>query len=107
MRSKKFTALTVQAIRESENNIRINDLINSHPPLNIAGYQIPKYFCTECAYAETILGSHSNYNYNPKQNFMLDNEMVGDTINIFIETTFNFETSQREVILDHLKIIVL
>ena len=38
---------------------------------------------------------------------MLDNEMVGDTINIFIETTFNFETSQREVILDHLKVIVL
>ena len=85
----------------------INDLINSHPPLNIAGYQIPKYFCTECAYAETILGSHSNYNYRPKQNFMLDNEMAGDTINIFIETTFNFETSQREVILDHLKVIVL
>jgi len=69
----------------------LKDLIRKHPPLNIAGYQIPKNFCTECPYAPTIVGTHSKYNYNPTQNFFLDNEMVGDTINIFIETVFNTE----------------
>jgi hypothetical protein len=69
----------------------MNDLINLHPPLNIVGYQIPKYFCTECPYAPTIIGVHSKYNYNPTQNILLDNEMVGDTINLFIETIFNTE----------------
>ncbi len=69
----------------------LKDLIRTHPPLNIAGYQIPKNFCTECPYAPTVVGTHSKYNYTPTQNFFLDNEMVGDTINIFIETVFNTE----------------
>ena len=69
----------------------INDLINLHPPYNIAGYQLPKYWCTECPAAESHVGSYSKYNYEPTQNFLLDNEMIGDTINLFIETVFNTE----------------
>ena len=67
------------------------DLIDLHPPLNIVGYQIPKYFCWECPYAPTIIGVRSRYNYRPTCNVLLDNEMIGDTINIFIETSFNTE----------------
>jgi hypothetical protein len=67
------------------------DLISLHPPLNVVGYQLPKHFCTTCPYAPTIIGTHSKYNYEPTQNILLDNEMVGDTINIFIETIFNIE----------------
>ena len=95
----------------------INDLIDLHPPTNIAGYQIPKHFCTECPYAETILGSHSKYNYRPKQNFLVDDEMIGDTINVFIETVFNTEggityhghntPTPKEVINNQIKIIVI
>ena len=47
------------------------------PPLNIAGYQIQKNFCWECPYAETLLGTYSKYNYNPRQQIFIDNEMVG------------------------------
>jgi hypothetical protein len=95
----------------------INDLISIHPPLNIVGYQIPKHFCTTCPYAPTILGTYSKYNYNPTQNIFLDNEMIGDTINIFIETTFNTEggpsiydpnsTSPKEIIETQIKVIVI
>ena len=69
----------------------INDLINLHPPYNIAGYQLPKYWCTECPTAESHVGSYSKYNYEPTQNFLLDDEMIGDTINLFIESVFNTE----------------
>ena len=67
----------------------MNDLINLHPPYNIAGYQVPKHFCHDCPYAPTIVGTHSRYTYYPTQNFLLDDEMVGDTINLFVETIFN------------------
>jgi len=69
----------------------MNDLIDLHPPLNVVGYQIPKHFCTDCPYAPTIIGTYSKYNYEPTQNILLDDEMIGDEINIFIETTFNTE----------------
>ena len=67
----------------------ITNLIASHPPYNIAGYQIPMHFCTTCPYAESIIGTHSRYNYNPTQNFTLDDEMIGDTINAFIQVDYN------------------
>ena len=67
------------------------DLIDLHPPYNIAGYQVPKHFCYDCPYAPTIVGTHSRYTYYPTQNFLLDDEMIGDTINMFIETVFNTE----------------
>ena len=86
--------------------LTLSNLIDLHPPTNVAGYQIPKYFCIECPYAPTLLGSHSKYTYTPKQNFLLDNEMIGDTINVFIETVFNSDVGNREVIEDQLKIII-
>jgi hypothetical protein len=95
----------------------MNDLIDLHPPLNIVGYQIPKYLCTDCPYAPTLVGTYSKYNYEPTQNIMLDNEMVGDTINLFIETIFNpeggvwysgyDEAVPKEVIETQIKVIVI
>ena len=95
----------------------MNDLINLHPPLNIAGYQIPKHWCVECPAAQSYIGSHSKYNYEPTQNFLLDNEMVGDTLNLFIETVFNTEQGIQyhghsspvpgEIIETQIKVIVI
>ena len=56
--------------------------------------------------AKSMLGTRSKYNYNPRQQFYLDNEMIGDTINVFIETVFNSDVGNREVIEDKLKIII-
>ena len=95
----------------------MNDLISLHPPLNVVGYQLPKHFCTTCPYAPTIIGTHSKYNYNPTQNILLDNEMIGDTINIFIESVFNPEGGiwyhgydapvPKEIIETQIKVIII
>ncbi|MDB9847669.1 hypothetical protein OAC50_00620 [bacterium] len=82
------------------------DLAENHTPLNIAGYQIPKHFCFECPYAPTLVGTHSKYNYKPTQNILLDNEMVGDTISLFVETRFNTDLGQREEFNNEYKIII-
>jgi len=81
-------------------------LTETHQPLNIIGYQITKYFCYDCQSAPTLIGTHSKYNYKPTQNVMLDNEMIGDTINIFIETTFNSDLGETETIKNNFNIIV-
>ena len=95
----------------------MNDLIDLHPPLNVVGYQIPKNFCTECPYAPTIIGTYSKYNYHPTQNILLDDEMIGDTINLFIETVFNTEggpsmyepnnPDPQEIVKTEIKVIVI
>ena len=84
------------------------DLTDLHQPLNIAGYQINKHFCFDCPYAPTLLGTHSKYNYRPTQNILLDNEMVGDTINLFVETIFNNDSysGEHEIIINNFSIIV-
>ena len=84
------------------------DLTDLHQPLNIAGYQINKHFCFDCPYAPTLLGTHSKYTYKPTQNILLDNEMVGDTINLFVETVFNTETysGEQEIINNNFKVII-
>lgn len=76
-----------------------------HPPLNIAGYQINSHMCWTCPYTPTLLGTHSKYNYHPQQNFFFDNEMIGDTANIYIETIFNSDTGPRETQNTVLKVI--
>ena len=73
----------------------LDDMAQNHAPLNIAGYQINKNFCWECPYAESLLGSYSKYNYNPRQMFYLDNEMVGDTLKIMTKTLFNSDVGHR------------
>ena len=82
------------------------DLANNHPPLNIAGYQISKHFCFECPYAETLLGSHSKYTYSPRQQFFVDQRMVSDTLNIFIDTKYNSDIGERIVKETKFKIII-
>ena len=73
----------------------LEDVANLHPPLNIAGYQLPKHFCYECPYAKNLLATYSKYNYLPRQQMFLDDEMVGDTVNIFIKTIFNNDVGMR------------
>tara|TARA_R110001592_G_scaffold280361_1_gene547749 strand:- start:10687 stop:11328 length:642 start_codon:yes stop_codon:yes gene_type:complete len=87
--------------------ITLNDMFNLHPPFNIVGYQIPRYFDTDHPAAHTILGTYSKYTYQPTQNIFLDDEMVGDTINLFVETTFNTDMGESEIIEDHIKIIII
>ena len=84
----------------------LTDLAQIQPPLNIAGYQLSKHFCWECPYAETLLGTRSRYTYEPRQQFYLDNEMVGDTLQVFMKTTFNIDLGDRQVVEDSFKIIV-
>lgn len=82
----------------------LTDIVQIQAPLNIAGYQINRNFCWECPYAETVLGTYSKYNYTPRQQFYLDNEMVGDTLQVFIRTTWYGITD--EYIEDNFKIII-
>jgi hypothetical protein len=84
----------------------LTDLAQAQPPLNIAGYQIQKNFCWECPYAETLLGSKSKYNYSPRQQFFLDNRMVGDTLQVFVKAIFNTDVGPRESVEQNFKIIV-
>jgi len=85
----------------------IGTLFSQHEPLNIVGYQYPKYADSESPYFETLMGSYSKYNYQPVQNIVLDNEMVGDTINVFIETEFNTDVGESEIVTNQIKVIVI
>ena len=67
----------------------------NHPPLNIAGYQISKHMCLTCPYTPTLIGTYSKYNYYPKQSFMFDDQMIGDTATITIEVMFNSDVGER------------
>ena len=85
----------------------LTDMIDLFPPLNVVGYQIPRFFDVDHPAASTLLGTYSKYTYEPTQNIFLDNEMVGDTINIFIETQFNTDMGQTEIIENKISVIVL
>ncbi len=85
----------------------IEDMAGVHPPLNIVGYQITKNMCLDCPYSPTLLGTYSKYTNRPKQNVFYDDEMVGDTINVFIKTKWAGEWDDAKVIKDYqLKIIL-
>jgi hypothetical protein len=73
----------------------LKEISQLHPPLNIAGYQIPKRMCWDCPYTPTLLGTYSKYNYAPRQQFFLDNEMIGDTAQLFIRVLFNNDSGFR------------
>jgi hypothetical protein len=74
----------------------LKTLAEIQPPLNIAGYQLSPYMCWDCPYTSTLLGTHSKYTYTPQQNFFFDNEMIGDTARIYIQTIFNSDIGLRE-----------
>jgi hypothetical protein len=57
-------------------------MANNFPPLNIVGYSYNPNSQIE------DLGTYSKYNYNPRQQIFFDNQMVGDTAKIVIETRF-------------------
>lgn len=60
----------------------INDMAGNFPPLNIAGYSYnPNSNLKQ-------LGTYSKYNYHPRQQIFFDNQMVGDTAKILIETKY-------------------
>jgi hypothetical protein len=73
----------------------LTNIANSHPPLNIVGYQISPHMCMTCPYTPTLIGTYSKYNYRPKQNVVFDDEMIGDTASIFIEVMFNSDLGER------------
>lgn len=83
----------------------IEDMAQNHPPLNIVGYQIQKNQCLDCPYSQTLLGTYSKYTYKPQQQIFFDNEMVGDTAKIMIETKFNSDIGIREIVKKEFKII--
>ena len=60
----------------------IEDIAQIAPPLNIVGYT---YNSGDSVYD---LGTYSRYNYTPQQQIFFDNQMVGDTAKVFIETIF-------------------
>ena len=72
---------------------------------NIVGYQIQKNQCLDCPYSQTLLGTYSKYTYKPQQQIFFDNEMVGDTAKIMIETKFNSDIGIREIVKKEFKII--
>ena len=79
----------------------LTDIARIQPPLNIAGYQIQKNFCWECPYAPTLLGTYSKYNYNPRQQFYLNNTMVGDTLKVMTKVMFASEYLDERIIQEH------
>lgn len=85
------------------------DIADLHPPFNIVGYQIPKYFCFDCPYAPTIVSTYVKYTYRPRQQIFYDSEMAGpdtqDTANITIKTVYNADTGSRVEIIDTMVVI--
>ena len=66
----------------------IEEMAQTHPPLNIVGYQINPNQCLDCPYSPTLIGTRSKYNYTPQQQIFFDNQMEGDTAKIMIEARF-------------------
>ena len=66
----------------------IEEMAQTHPPLNIVGYQINPNQCLDCPYSPTLIGTRSKYNYTPQQQIFYDNQMKGDTAKIMIEARF-------------------
>ena len=73
----------------------IEDMAQNHPPLNIVGYSYNPNSDVES------LGAYSKYNYTPRKPIFYDNQMVGDTAKILIETKY----PQDIVIIKELNVI--
>ena len=71
----------------------LTDIAQIQPPLNISGYQINRYFDFTDPAARSMLGTRSKYNYNPRQQFFLDNEIKSNgnfLFQPFLIHTFSF-----------------
>ena len=74
------------------------DIAQIAGPINIAGYQLPKKFTGwEQPYARTLMGTYSKYTYTPTQNYIIDNEMIGDTATLFMRAVFNNDFGRQEI----------
>ena len=74
--------------------------------MNIAGYSINPGFDFTHPAAKSMLGTRSKYNYNPRQQFFLDNEMIGDTLKVFTKTIFATDFPDRIEVESEFNIIV-
>jgi hypothetical protein len=86
-------------------NYTISNMAETHPPLNIVGYQINKNQCMNCPYSPTLIGTYSKYTYKPKQQIFFSRQMVGDTAKVFVKTVFNSDIGDRVEIEKEFKII--
>jgi len=73
---------------------------------NVAGYTISKYTNYDRPYSSSLFGTYSKYDYEPSQNIFVNNEMVGDTVNVFIEVYFNFDIGNNVVHKHTMSIII-
>jgi hypothetical protein len=74
--------------------------------LNIAGYQITKNTCFDCPYSDRLFATYSKYTYKPRQQFYLDNRMVGDTLEVYVKATFNTDLGESVEMNHTLKVII-
>ena len=76
------------------------------PPINVVGYSINDNHCWECPYSESTLGARNKYSYYSRKMVYINDSMIGDTVNIFIELQWNTDLGATEVKEDSLKIII-
>jgi hypothetical protein len=86
--------------------ITLDEMVNRLPPMNISGYSINPNTCMDCPYKSNLFGTYSKYNYKPQHSFYLGPEMRGDTLQIFIKTTFNSDLGVSEENEHRLKVVV-
>ena len=81
----------------------LDEILSQQPPLNISGYQIHSTTDLDKPYSSTLFDTHSTYTYRPQHSFYLDENMVGDSLKVFIKVIYNSDIGERvemEQILD-------
>ena len=90
----------------AEKTYNIGEIAQLMEPLNIAGYQITKNTCFDCPYSDRLFATYSQYTYKPRQQFYLDNRMVGDTLEVYVKATFNTDLGESVEMNHTLKVII-
>jgi len=90
----------------AETTYNIGEIAQLMEPLNIAGYQITKNTCFDCPYSDRLFATYSKYTYKPRQQFYLDNRMVGDTLEVYVKATFNTDLGESVEMNHTLKVII-
>ena len=93
-------------IAVAEKTYNIGEIAQLMEPLNIAGYQITKNTCFDCPYSDRLFATYSQYTYKPRQQFYLDNRMVGDTLEVYVKATFNTDLGESVEMNHTLKVII-
>tara|TARA_R110001599_G_scaffold554_1_gene2455 strand:+ start:1986 stop:2717 length:732 start_codon:yes stop_codon:yes gene_type:complete len=75
-------------ISVGEYEYTLEDLSDRSSIFNIVGYEITKYMCLDCPYTVDLISTYSKYTYNPQMSIFFDDEMIGDTANIYIEVKY-------------------